>query len=118
MDDFDDGFQIRLEYGFLEIAFPDEAPRVDVDCSQRFALVDHERATALQPDLSFEVGVNLAFEFEAFEDRTIFIVVFDLRFWVGNESLDMVFEAFEDFFVVHHDTFGVVAREIPHDSQR
>jgi len=44
--------------------------------------------------------------------------VFDLWFRVGDESLDEIFDAFEDVLVVDDDALGLVACEIPHDSQR
>ncbi len=37
-----DRFEVGLEYGLLQIAFPDKAARVDVDRSECLALVDYE----------------------------------------------------------------------------
>ena len=42
MHDLLDGLEVGLEHGLLKIALADEATRVHVDRSQRFALVDHE----------------------------------------------------------------------------
>src|SRR3990170_3028382 len=42
------GLQIGLEYRVVEAADPDEAAGVDVDCRQRFGLVDNQVAAGLE----------------------------------------------------------------------
>ena len=63
------GFKVRLEDGFFHIPRPLVAAGVDVHRDHGLGLVDDDVATAGQPDLAVEGGVNLGFHTEAFEDR-------------------------------------------------
>ena len=113
-----DRLEVGLQDRLLEIALADEAAGVHVDRGERLALVDDERAAALEPDLALEVGVDLALETEAFEDREVLVVVLDGRLGVGDEAIDEALDVLVELLAVGDDPFRVVTREIAHDAQR
>ena len=118
MHDLGDSLEVRLEHCIFEVSLADETPRIDVDRRQRLALVHHERSPGLEPDLAFQICVDLAFEAKALEYRVPVLVVLDLRLRVGHETLDKVLDAVEYLLVVGHDAFGLVTGDIAHDAQR
>ena len=118
MHDFLYGLQVGLEDRLFEIALADEAARVYVDCGERLALVDDERAAALQPNLAFEVCVDLGLEVKAFEDRKRLFIELDCRLRVRNEAVNEALDVFIERLAVCDDSLGVVAGEIPDDAQR
>ena len=60
---------VLLKGPSCKVALSDEASCIDVDRGERFALVDDQRPTTLQPDLALEIGIDLTFEVHAFKNR-------------------------------------------------
>jgi hypothetical protein len=92
IDDFLDGLEIGSVDRFFKIAFAHEAPGVDIDGRQGFALIDDERSTRFEPDLALEVRVNLGFQPQLLEEGFEAFVSLDLGLGLSDELIDEFLE--------------------------
>lgn len=112
IDDFGDGFEVGLEDGVLEVFATDKASGIDIDGGESFGLVDHEVATAFEPDFAGESAFEFGGESEGIEDRASALVEFDGEGGVGHIGLEEALDAVVIFGVVEQDAFGFVIAEV------
>ncbi len=118
IDDFLDGFEIGFVDRFFKIALAHEAPGVDVNGRQGFALIDDERSTGFEPDLALEVCVDLGFQPQLFEEGFEAFVSIDLGLGLGDEFIDEFLDGLKGFGLVDDDSLRIGTGSVPDDSER
>ena len=83
--DFVRRFQIGLQDGLLDVAPAFVASGVHIDRHQRFSLVNHDVAAALQPDLPMKCVVDLFLHAVSFENRSSTVIVANRGFRARRE---------------------------------
>ena len=87
--DFIGGFAVGVERGLLDVCSAGGAGRVDVDGNQGFGVVDDDRATRRQRDITSVSGFDLVLDLETRKQRHIVFMQLDLvdvvRHHVGHE---------------------------------
>src|SRR6185369_16540861 len=74
-DNFFNGIHVGLEDRVFQTGrLPDILAGVDIDRNQRLGLVDHDIATALQPDFRLQRFVDLGIKAELLKQRRVFRV--------------------------------------------
>ena len=74
---FFSGFQVRLECRFFDIGATGRATGVHVAGNQSLGVVDDDRATRRQVDLTRIGGFDLVFDLEAGEERHVIVIALD-----------------------------------------
>src|SRR5262249_20462946 len=90
-DDLLRRLEVRLDDRVLEPSarfLADVAAGIDIDCDERFRLVDHNRAARLEPHLALERVVDLLLDAVLVEDRIRLRVELHSRREVRHDALD------------------------------
>ena len=117
VDHFLDGFEVGFVDRVLEIAFTHEAAGVDVNGREGFALIHDQRTPGLEPDLALEVRVDLGLQPHPLEKRLKSFVAIHLGLGIRDEFVDELFQGFEGFGLIDHDSLGLRTRGIAHYAQ-
>ena len=111
--------QVDLSDCVLKIRLTDIAPRVHIDHTQRFSLVDHDITTALEPNTPLERPLNLYLHTKVIKDRLGSAVEMNVGRTLGFECTDKVANPIEIRLPIHLDAIDRFIKKVTYstDSQ-
>src|SRR3990170_625648 len=109
--------QIGLEYRVVEAADPDEAAGVDVDCRQRFGLVDNQVAAGLEIDPPRQRLLDFSLDAVEFKKRPRAGIMLEPRGDIGCEFERKGLHLLERFAGIDQDARRFIVGEIAQHAQ-
>ena len=115
------GFEVGAKRGFLDVGALGRSGRVDVDCDQRFGVVDHDRAARGQGDQPRISGLDLMFDLEPGKKRRVVAIAFDASDHVRHDMAHELLRLLADVVGIKQDFAdigGEVVTDGPNDQAR